>query len=260
MGGYHVGAAKSVGLGVIEIDTILDQTPDEVDELLGHASFAVIASPTPTHVEWAYRTIAKRIPTLIEKPVASTLEDARRIKTAADFAKVPVAVGYLNRFNPAWLAFREQVSGPGRFWAVREGRPVGREYGGVGLDLATHDLDLIYNLWPDAIIHNTVNAVTVSTFEVSVPSANIQGRVTARYGQQKNHPNIREWSWVSDEGQFLYFDMTRQSIVVGKENQVLAEQNQVVEQLFAFIDYSLGRKSNVATIEDGIRVMEAQRG
>lgn len=261
MGGFHREVASGLGFGIIEVDTIIDQPDEEVEEYLENADYAIIATPTNTHHAWAHNLIMRGIPTLIEKPLATSPTEAASIKTAADFNHVPVAVGYLNRFNPAWLAMDKAMIGGGRFWANRSGRLVGREYGGAGLDLGTHDIDLILNRWPDAEFKQTVRTVQVAQWEVSVPSANVVGRVTARYAARTKAPNIREWTWVGNDSGFYYADLTEQLVVAGRgPREQLPQVNQVEEQLYAFIDYSKGNKSNVATVEDGIAAMAVSNG
>jgi predicted dehydrogenase len=250
MGSFHAKHAAKYG-DVLRIDTILDQSKDEQRDLLGAADVAIIASPTNTHKDWALATTEREIPTLIEKPVAASRYDAGVIKRAADFNNVPVHVGYLNRFNPAWHVFAGRIDGPGRFWANRSGRLVGMEYGGVGLDLATHDIDLIYQRWPDADITATVRTKTVYQLEISVPSENVSGRVTARYDTRKDAGNLRDWTWVGDDGQFLFADLTRQ-FVRSREKQAVYGGDQVDLQLQ---DWLTGGY-NTATLEEGIRNME----
>lgn len=257
MGGFHRKTIERYGHNVLAIDTVLSQSGEEQRDLMDAAERAVIASPTNTHHDWAHALISRGIPILIEKPVASSLTQAVSIRTAADFNGVPVHVGYLNRFNRAWRDFSDGVANsPGRFWANRSGRLVGREYGGAGLDLGTHDIDLIYQKWPDAIIRNTVKTIQVAQFEVYVPSANVSGRVTARYSPKTKAPNVRDWTFVSNTGDIWYTDLTAQCVrypdgIINRYNE-----DQLEEQ---FARWYLNQPG-VATIEDGIRNMEAMYG
>lgn len=250
MGQFHAKHAAKYG-DVLRIDTVLRQDGVEQRELMEAADVAIIATPTDTHHDWAHLLIERNIPLLIEKPLASSLTQAASIRTAADFGKVPVHVGYLNRFNPAWHAFAANVEGEGRFWASRSGRLVGREYGGVGLDLATHDIDLVYQRWPDAIIKPTIKTMQVYQLEVFVPSANVSGRITARYSPKSKAPNIREWTWAGNDGYMLYADLTRQFTLERNRTRKDHAGDQVDEQLQRWL---LGDKS-VATVEDGYRNM-----
>lgn len=250
MGKFHAKHAAKYGT-VLGIDTILRQSDEEVESLLEAADVAIVATPTDTHHAWADNLIARGIPLLIEKPLASSLTQAAAIITAANFNHVPVHVGYLNRFNPAWHQFAANIDGEGRFWASRSGRLVGREYGGVGLDLATHDIDLVYQRWPDAIIKPTIKTMQVYQLEVFVPSANVSGRITARYVPKAKAPNIREWTWAGSDGYMLYADLTRQFTLERNRDRKDHAGDQVDEQLQHWL---LGGKG-VATVEEAYRNM-----
>ncbi len=60
----------------------------------------ILATPTRLHVEQGLTCIAAGIPVLIEKPLADSLEDARKLVEKADRAGVQVLVGHHRRHNP----------------------------------------------------------------------------------------------------------------------------------------------------------------
>ena len=59
----------------------------------------IIASPNQLHVEQALACIAARLPTLVEKPVAHTVESGVRLCAAAEAANVPILVGHHRRHS-----------------------------------------------------------------------------------------------------------------------------------------------------------------
>jgi predicted dehydrogenase len=83
------------------IDAILDGAarPDGV----------ILATPSELHAEQALVLIAARLPTLVEKPIATTVEDAERIATAAESSDVPVLVGHHRRHGSILAASRRIV-------------------------------------------------------------------------------------------------------------------------------------------------------
>lgn len=84
-----------------DIEALLDKTkPDGV----------VIANPNALHRETALACIARKIPAIIEKPVADTLADARAIVDAATKANVPMLTGHHRRHNPIMQAARDFVA------------------------------------------------------------------------------------------------------------------------------------------------------
>lgn len=71
----------------------------ELEPMLAEAKpeGVVLATPNQLHRAGALKTIAAGLPTLLEKPVAETVEDAMQIVVAAEKAGVPVLIGHHHR-------------------------------------------------------------------------------------------------------------------------------------------------------------------
>jgi UDP-N-acetylglucosamine 3-dehydrogenase len=118
-----------------------------LEELLAEGVDAVtIAAPTHLHHEIALACIARNIHILVEKPVASTVEEGNDIVAAARQAGVTLMVGHVERFNPAVAAIKQAISGEDilSIGITRVGPfPPRMSNVGVVIDLAVHDIDLI---------------------------------------------------------------------------------------------------------------------
>src|ERR1700732_5016867 len=118
-----------------------------LDELTAEGVDAVtIAAPTHLHHEIALTCIARGIHVLVEKPIASTVEEGREIVTAARHAGVTLMVGHVERFNPAVAAIKQGISGENILsTAITRVGPFPPRMSNVGvvIDLAVHDIDLI---------------------------------------------------------------------------------------------------------------------
>ena len=66
-----------------------------------NVELVIVASPAPFHAQHAIPLVEAGIPTLIEKPVTTTSEDADSIQKAIDEHGTPVAVGYCLRYLPS---------------------------------------------------------------------------------------------------------------------------------------------------------------
>src|SRR5689334_7184499 len=119
----------------------------EIDELFAEGVEAVtIAAPTHLHHEIALACIARNIHVLVEKPVASTVEEGQDIVNAARKAGVTLMVGHVERFNPAVAAIKQAIAGEDilSIGITRVGPfPPRMSNVGVVIDLAVHDIDLI---------------------------------------------------------------------------------------------------------------------
>src|SRR5437667_11846409 len=82
----------------------------DLDELLANGVDAVtIAAPTHLHHELALACINRGIHVLVEKPIASTVEEGRDIVDAAARAGVTLMIGHVARFNPAVAAIKQAI-------------------------------------------------------------------------------------------------------------------------------------------------------
>jgi len=118
-------------------------------ELVGLADAVVVAAPTCLHAEVSLPLLSSGLDLLIEKPIASDLHEAKQIVTAAERHDRVVAVGHVERFNPAW---RMAVEKCGRILTVESARLAPFTFRsldvGVVLDLMIHDIDLVLSLQP----------------------------------------------------------------------------------------------------------------
>jgi len=83
---------------------------------------------------------------LVEKPIASNVEEGRAIVAAAERAGVTLMVGHVERFNPAVQAIKDAIKGEDilSISITRVGPfPPRMSNVGVVIDLAVHDIDLI---------------------------------------------------------------------------------------------------------------------
>ncbi|WP_377466471.1 Gfo/Idh/MocA family protein [Ornithinimicrobium kibberense] len=126
----------------------LEVLPD-VEALIGAGiDAAMVAVPTYLHEEVALALAAAGVHTMVEKPIAATVEEGARVAQAFTEAGMLGAVGYVERCNPALLEMRRRIAAGelGEVYQIttsRQGPFPGRIADvGVVKDLATHDIDL----------------------------------------------------------------------------------------------------------------------
>jgi predicted dehydrogenase len=95
---------------------------------------------------------------LVEKPITSTVEQAEQLCEAAKKKGVALAVGHIERFNPAVMELRRRMreGTAGRVYKIHAQRlgpyPARIQDAGVVIDLASHDIDLMRYLMNDEIV------------------------------------------------------------------------------------------------------------
>jgi predicted dehydrogenase len=127
--------------------TLNCETFSDVSKLLARGlDAATIAAPTHLHRDLAVACIARGVHVMVEKPVASTVEEGRDIIAAARRADVTLMVGHVERFNPAVQAIKEAIRNEDILSiAITRVGPFPPRMSDVGVvtDLAVHDIDLI---------------------------------------------------------------------------------------------------------------------
>ncbi len=110
--------------------------------------FVVIAVPTSLHRQVGGRAMRAGAHVLIEKPIAATIEEAQELMEVAERTGRWLAVGHIERFNPAIVALKERLAHGdlGRVFRLHARRlgpfPARIRDVGVVIDLATHDIDI----------------------------------------------------------------------------------------------------------------------
>jgi UDP-N-acetylglucosamine 3-dehydrogenase len=107
-----------------------------------------ICTPTTTHAKLAEEVIMAGKAVLVEKPMTTTVEEARHLIDLAKKQNVMMTVGYIERFNPAVNYLKTLITNKklGKIILI-EAKRVSRwpeRVGDVGVikDTATHDIDI----------------------------------------------------------------------------------------------------------------------
>ncbi len=116
-------------------------------DLLKQVDAAIIAVPTELHFSVGRAALEAGVHVLIEKPIASSLEEARTLLEVSEQKKVVLQVGHVERFNPAVLEAIRHIRHP-RFITVERLGPFDPRVAQIGvvLDLMIHDLDILLTL------------------------------------------------------------------------------------------------------------------
>jgi predicted dehydrogenase len=142
----------------------LNTTPfDDYERLIGLVDAVSVVTPTVHHHRVAAEFLSAGIPALVEKPVCRTVAEADDLIARAEKAGVPLQVGHIERFNPAFEELVKRPIRPKFVEAERHGPFTGRSLDiGAVLDLMIHDLDLLLSLVGSTV--KSVSAVGAAVF------------------------------------------------------------------------------------------------
>src|SRR5246127_236846 len=129
--------ARTLGCAAVsDIGALLDLNVDA----------GTVAAPTHLHRDISLACIARGVHVMVEKPIASSVEEGHEIIQAARRAGVTLMVGHVERFNPAVEAIKDAIRNEDilSIGITRVGPfPPRMSNVGVVIDLAVHDIDLI---------------------------------------------------------------------------------------------------------------------
>ncbi len=145
-----------------------------VDALLAAVDAAVVAVPTTAHAEVALAALDAGVHLLIEKPIATSVEEADAIVGRAEANGLIVATGHVERFNGALRACEQYLEDP-RFAESHRLAPFGPRGTDVAvvLDLMIHDIDLLLGLVRRPVEQVEAVGVGVLTGNVDIANARL---------------------------------------------------------------------------------------
>ncbi|MFT4297412.1 MAG: Gfo/Idh/MocA family oxidoreductase [Micropruina sp.] len=76
----------------------------------GKPDGVILATPNRLHVDGGLECVAAGVPTIVEKPIGDTVENAARLVEAAERAGVPVLTGHHRNYSPVMAKAREVVA------------------------------------------------------------------------------------------------------------------------------------------------------
>jgi predicted dehydrogenase len=116
-------------------------------DLFSQIEAVSIAVPTTAHLAVAAEFLQRRIPVLVEKPLACNVEQATQLVELAEEQRTLLQVGHVERFNPATEAAWKHT-GPPKYIRAERLSPYTFRSTDIGVvhDLMIHDLDLVLDL------------------------------------------------------------------------------------------------------------------
>jgi predicted dehydrogenase len=243
-------------------------------ELFGAVDAVSLAVPTPLHHRIGCELLEQGTDVLIEKPIATTVAEARELVDLARAKGRVLQVGHLERFNPAVLAAAERLRTP-RFIESHRLAPFKQRGTDVSvvLDLMIHDIDLIQELVGSPIESIDAVGATVFSGEIDIVNARLRfqggcvANTTASRISLKQERKIR----IFQDDAYLSVDMQQKILTVIRKKdaapvespaQVSIEEENfdqgdaLLAEIEAFLKAVRERSTPIVTGEDGLRALE----
>jgi len=169
IGFYDKDLKKSKDLGTDNV-----YFKDSID-LISSVDVVFICSNTPTHYEIAKKCLENNKHIFVEKPITSTVEQAKELVQLAKDKSLIGQVGHVERFNPAYVSLKETIDNPKFIECHRlaEFNPRGNDVS-VVLDLMIHDIDIVLSIVKSKIKSVSANGVCVISDTPDITNARVE--------------------------------------------------------------------------------------
>ncbi len=244
--------------------------------------------PTKLHHKIALDVLNAKVNLLVEKPIASTLEEARDIINTAKANKVKLTVGHIERFNPAIIELKKRIKAGdlGKIYRVIVSRlgpfPERIRDVGVVIDLAVHDLDILRYLTDsevDYLYARTEKRIHTAHEDILSAILTLNNKIICTLNIDWLTPaKIRLLRIVGEKGMFVadylsqalflhenaaamstnfdYADIMRGISVGRKVNFDIQKAEPLQAELSHFVDCVMNDKEPLVSGEDGMKALE----
>jgi predicted dehydrogenase len=197
---------------------------ESLEELWDACQAAVIAIPTSDHAPVARRALERSVDLLIEKPIASTVEEAEELSLLAARRGCILQVGHVERFNPGVVAAKRITRRPLFFEVHRLGVFSPRSLDvDVVFDLMIHDLDLVLWLAESSACDVRAVGLPVLSDKVDIANARIEfqnGAVANLTASRVSIEKVRKFRYFQPS-EYVSIDFTRRDALI-----VMADSSQ----------------------------------
>ena len=147
----------------------------ELHLLIEKIDAAVIVSPTTTHFEIAKECIDKGKHIFVEKPLTNDSNEAKVIETMAMEKGIIGQVGFVERYNEAFISCREFIKNPKFIESHRlsDFNPRGTDVS-VIMDLMIHDIDIILSINKSNIKKIDASGVSIISSTPDIANARLE--------------------------------------------------------------------------------------
>ncbi len=258
---------------------------DTIEALIDAVDVVDIVTPTLSHYDCAKQAIAKGKHIFIEKPITNTVAEAETIRALVASSNVKGQVGHVERFNPAFIAVKDDIKSPMFIETHRlaEFNPRGTDVP-VVLDLMIHDIDIILSVVKAKVTQVSASGVSVISDTPDIANARIEfenGCVANLTASRISLKNMRKTRFFQKDAyisvDFLEkkcevvkmkdaptqagdFDMILQNAEGVKkqiyfDNPTIATNNAILDELETFADAIITDSKPIVTLHDGTEAL-----
>ena len=258
---------------------------ENINKLIDVVDVIDIVTPTLSHFDCAKKAMEKGKHVFIEKPITNTIEEADELLQLEKKYQIKGQVGHVERFNPAFMAVKENINNPMFIETHRlaEFNPRGTDVP-VVLDLMIHDIDAILSVVKSKVKQINASGVSVISNSPDIANARIEfenGCVANLTASRISLKNMRKSRFFQKDA-YISVDFLEKKVEVVKmkdapekpgdfdmilqnaegvkkqiyfENPDIASNNAILDELETFADAINNNTVPVVTLEQGTRAL-----
>jgi predicted dehydrogenase len=236
--------------------------------LAGAIDLACVVVPTEAHCAVAKPLLEAGVHVLVEKPIAKDLGEADALIAAARKSGALLAVGHLQRFNPA---FRALAAALGKPLFIDCERLSGFKQRGIDvdvvLDLMIHDLDLVLSMARSELAHVSACGFQVLTDSIDIANVRLEfadGCVANLSASRVSQQPVRKLRVFQHDGyasadlQAGKLRMARRDARQGgiaEDEQAFDDRDELRAEIANFLEACAGGRPPLVTGEDGRKAL-----
>ena len=258
----------------------------DIDSLINSIDAAVIVSPTTTHFEIAKKCINSGKHVFVEKPLTTNSKEARIINEIALEKSIVGQVGFVERYNQAFISCREFINNPKFIESHRlsDFNPRGTDVS-VIMDLMIHDIDIILNINKSQVKKIDASGVSIISSTPDIANARIEfedgciaNLTSSRISLKKMRKTrvfqenayisinflekdfqvvkIRDKDKNDNENSLIIKNNLGEEKVIFFENPDINEINSIEAELNDFFNSIINKSNSKVSLNDGLRALE----
>lgn len=176
-------------------------------DLIGQVDLVTIAASTQSHYELAKLFLQNGVHVNVEKPITATVPQAEEIVNLAAQKNLKLAVGHIERFNPAILELKKHLSQTQTLELTRLATYKARGADvSVLHDLMIHDMDLVYWLAGNDIESSFVSGSKLISSELDTAQVSFQMKsgMLVNVHVSRVSSNMQRWIRATQKGNVVY--------------------------------------------------------
>jgi predicted dehydrogenase len=257
------------------------------EEMLLEVDVVDVVTPTLFHHLYASKALRASKHVFIEKPIATSIEEARDLEQLSVEAGKKVQIGHVERFNPAYIAASPFFSNPMFVETHRlaQFNTRGTDVS-VVLDLMIHDIDIVLHSVKSSVKKISASGVSVVSETPDIANARIEfdnGCVANLTASRLSMKNMRKTRFFQRDA-YISVDFLEKEVEVIRMNTIEGEPdplavtiemaegkglkqihferpeilptNAIKSELESFADAILNNKTPIVNVSHGLQALE----